>query len=129
MIRINPPPEDMCCQICHRHVDVLEAFGGAGDPLVGDFTGEKLVKNFREDYPGYVRASWECRECFVRAGGLWELDEEDRLGRALTDAKRDDLRFELLAPLWVDMLKRDLTDQELRELRTLLDDWRPEEKT
>ena len=46
-IAINPPPADKCCMHCGKHIDQLAPFGGAGDPLVGDFTGAKLVKTFR----------------------------------------------------------------------------------
>ena len=70
---INPPPDDRRCAICRRHVDELASFGGPGDPLVGDFSGAKLVKHWREDYPGCVGASWDCRDCIVRRGGSWEL--------------------------------------------------------
>lgn len=125
--RINPPPKDMCCQICHRHVDELEAFGGAGDPLVGDFTGEKLVKHWREDFPGQIAPSWDCRDCFGRPGGFREIKEEDRLGRPLSAMERHDLRFEHFVDMWHILLKRQLTDQEMSELRYLLDDWEPEE--
>ncbi len=127
MIVINPPPEDRCCQLCGRHIDELEAFGGAGDPLVGDFTGEKLVKHWREDIPGYNRPSWECCDCFVRPGGLWELYEEDALGRPLSAMERHDMRLEHHASMWPLTLGRQLTDQEMSELRYLLDDWEPEE--
>lgn len=44
---INPPPSDRKCERCKKHIDELTPFGGPGDPLVGDFTGIKLVKNFR----------------------------------------------------------------------------------
>ena len=46
-ILINPPPEDRRCQCCGRHISELEPYGKAGDPLVGDFNGELLVKGFR----------------------------------------------------------------------------------
>lgn len=46
-IAINPPPSDGNCECCGKNVNDLKAFGGAGDPLVGDFTGAKLVKTFR----------------------------------------------------------------------------------
>lgn len=92
---INGPPEGRCCQICGHHISELDPFGGAGDPLVGDFSGMKLVKKFREDLPGYIGASWECRDSFVRYGGLWELNEEDRLGRELTDDERFTMRIEI----------------------------------
>lgn len=38
---------DLRCDCCRKHVDELLPFGGAGDPLVGDFTGRKIVKIFR----------------------------------------------------------------------------------
>lgn len=44
---INPPPTDRKCMRCGVHTDELKEFGGAGDPLVGDFKGKKLVKTFR----------------------------------------------------------------------------------
>ncbi len=46
-ILINPPPSDRRCECCGRHIHDLKPFGGAGDPLVGDFKGQLLVKNFR----------------------------------------------------------------------------------
>ena len=46
-ININPPPEDGRCDCCGRHISELTPFGKAGDPLVGDFDGELLVKKFR----------------------------------------------------------------------------------
>ena len=52
-IIINPPPLDNRCECCRRHVDELKPFGGPGDPLVGDFTGQLLVKTFHYDFPEY----------------------------------------------------------------------------
>lgn len=46
-ILINPPPRDRRCECCGRHVSELKPFGKAGDPLVGDFDGVLLLKNFR----------------------------------------------------------------------------------
>jgi rubredoxin len=46
-ILINPPPSDARCEVCGRHKKELKTFGKAGDPLVGDFDGAYLVKNFR----------------------------------------------------------------------------------
>jgi len=48
---INPPPEDACCDVCGRHMSKLKPFGGPGDPLVGDFSGELLVKTWRPAGP------------------------------------------------------------------------------
>lgn len=46
-ISINPPPQDGRCECCRRHVSELKVYGGPGDPLVGDFTGAKLIKTFK----------------------------------------------------------------------------------
>jgi hypothetical protein len=51
-ILINPPPSDRRCQGCGKHTSELKPFGGAGDPLVGDFTGALLLKTFRSGYRG-----------------------------------------------------------------------------
>jgi hypothetical protein len=51
-ININsPPPWEEICDCCLRHISELKPFGGPGDPLVGDFTGRLLVKNYRPDGP------------------------------------------------------------------------------
>ncbi len=94
-ILINPPPQDGECMICKRHVNDLEAFGGPGDPCLGDFSGAKLIKMWREDFPGGAKLSWECRDCVARAGPLWAIDEEDRLGRPLTEREYIDLQHKL----------------------------------
>ncbi len=52
-IILNPPPADGKCYVCGKHISELKPFGGPGDPLVGDFTGELLVKRFRTDYLYY----------------------------------------------------------------------------
>jgi hypothetical protein len=46
-IHINPPPQDRRCECCGRHISELKPFGKAGDPLVGDFEGALLLRNFR----------------------------------------------------------------------------------
>ena len=107
-ILINPPPNDGQCMICGRHVRELEAFGGSGDPLHGDFFGAKLVKKWREDYPGYGTSNWECRDCIARSGPLWAIDEEDRLGRPLTEREYIDMRHKL--ELWL-LEMHEKTDQ------------------
>jgi len=50
-IYINPPPQDGCCESCGRNVKDLKPFGKAGDPLVGDFDGQLLIKTFRSMAP------------------------------------------------------------------------------
>ena len=58
---INAPPQDGRCKVCGRHLSELTPFGGPGDPLVGDFSGELLVKKFRPDGPFDLEAeeAWE----------------------------------------------------------------------
>ena len=46
-IYINPPPTDRKCERCQVHINDLKSFGKEGDPLVGNFEGQKLVKIFR----------------------------------------------------------------------------------
>jgi rubredoxin len=60
-IIINGPPKDGRCDVCGRHMSELIPFGGAGDPLVGDFSGELLVKKFRPAGPYNKEAvkAWE----------------------------------------------------------------------
>ena len=50
-ININAPPSEGRCHCCGRHLSELKPFGKAGDPLVGDFDGALLLKNFRPDAP------------------------------------------------------------------------------
>ena len=97
---INGPPDHGCCNICNRHISELEPFGGPGDPCVGDFSGMKLLKKFREELPDYIGASWECRDCIGRPGGLWEIAEEDRLGRELTDDECRTMRADIEKQLY-----------------------------
>jgi hypothetical protein len=46
-IAINPPPNDKRCECCGKLAIECKPFGKAGDPLVGDFYGVLLLKNFR----------------------------------------------------------------------------------
>ncbi len=49
-------PSDICCFVCGKHLSQLKPFGGPGDPLVGDFEGQLLVKNYRWDSPANEEA-------------------------------------------------------------------------
>ena len=51
LININPPPSDGKCKCCRRHISELKPYGGAGDPIFGDFDGELLVKTWMPMYP------------------------------------------------------------------------------
>ena len=88
---ILPPLPDRC-QVCGRHISKLKPFGGFGDPVEEDFTGEKLVMTWRPcrryqmpkgwvdsilknkkwnidkthlPYEEDIDASCECRDCIV----------------------------------------------------------------
>ncbi len=50
-ININPPLADGKCQVCGKSLENLKPFGKAGDPLVGDFDGELLVRRWRREGP------------------------------------------------------------------------------
>jgi len=64
---INPPPQDGCCRVCGRHMSELKPFGGPGDPLVGDFTGELLVKKWRPMGPYNEEAEKAWKEAETEA--------------------------------------------------------------
>ena len=73
-ININPPPDDFCCDSCGRHISELTPFGKAGDPLVGDFDGELLVKKWRPAGPYNEQAE----KAFKHVGKI--LEEEGCAG-------------------------------------------------
>ena len=58
---INPPPEDGRCAVCGRHMSELKPFGGPSDPLVGNFSGELLVKGWRPvgPYDEEAQKAWQ----------------------------------------------------------------------
>jgi hypothetical protein len=71
---------DVRCFFCGRDVSELPPFGGLGDPLMGDFTGAKLVKHWRgieyKDEKGKLIqfetcSTWECRDCIVKSDDEW----------------------------------------------------------
>ena len=82
ILRINPPPNDACCEVCHKHISKLKPFGKAGDPLVGDFNGQLLLKTFRpmaphESNPFDVKDMMEKGEDLTEAE-LTELKKLDK---------------------------------------------------
>jgi hypothetical protein len=62
---LNPPPEDGRCEVCGKHMSELKPFGGPGDPLVGDFSGELLVKRFRPAGP-YIEEAEKAGNEYVK---------------------------------------------------------------
>jgi len=63
-VLINPPPEDLKCECCGRHVSECHPFTDGK---------QKLIKDFRESY-GSVGAYWVCRLCFsVDTCMFWEI--------------------------------------------------------
>jgi hypothetical protein len=85
-ILINPPPKDGAA-VCGRHISELKPFCGPGDPLVGDFSGELLVKRWRRDCPYDEEAekAWEEAGKEVRKETRKEmLDDEDLLPRFIS---------------------------------------------
>lgn len=93
-IQINPPPSDRKCYRCRKHVDKLKPFGKAGDPLVGDFRGAKLVKTFRTlveqgSYPELDNILEENDRLMLENNGIWDSSVEKKLtnkfGKNLVD--------------------------------------------
>lgn len=87
-LNIYPKPADARCSICGTHVSELKPFGHE----VLSIHGGRLQVNYREAGIWEYRNSWECRDCSQREGPLWELEEEHRIGRGLTDEERAALR-------------------------------------
>jgi hypothetical protein len=70
-INLNPPPVDGRCECCGRHISELKPFGKSGDPLVGDFDGDYLVRRWRPDgpYDEESEFAWEEAErCYKQEG-------------------------------------------------------------
>jgi len=92
---INPPPEDGRCDVCGRQMSELTPFGGPGDPLPGDFTGEKLVKTFRLDCP-----------------------YPDEIEEAMRKAKKEGWEFNSL-----ESLLAHFSEEESKKLEEIYDKW------
>ncbi len=69
---INGPPLGGRCEVCGRHISGLKPFGGPGDPLVGDFDGELLVKRWRRDAPYDEEAAKAWGEARKEAEEVWK---------------------------------------------------------
>lgn len=70
-VDINPPLEDGDCECCGKSISELKPFGGPGDPLAGDFTGEYLVKTYRPNLPinaDFEIAYEEAERCYKNEG-------------------------------------------------------------
>ena len=82
-ININPPPPDGRCNCCGRHISELPPFGKAGDPLVGDFNGELLVKKFRPSgpYDEQAEKAWDRVEKLMEKEGRAGEDPLDMMIR------------------------------------------------
>jgi hypothetical protein len=61
---IKPPPSNIRCDCCGKHISELKPFGKAGDPLVGDFDGALLVKAWRREIPPDEDADKEYDEAY-----------------------------------------------------------------
>lgn len=86
-ISINPPPKDGRCYVCGKNINELKPFGGPRDPLVGDFTGNLLVKTFRPicpyDEEAYRAMKEYEKECVIKSKqpigeGLSLVEHEER---------------------------------------------------
>lgn len=75
VISINPPPRDKKCECCNRHISKLKLFGGAGDPLVGDFKGQLLLKNFRS--MAQKQTKWKIKSMMVHGRKLTKAEQKE----------------------------------------------------
>lgn len=91
---LNPPPADRKCQGCGIGISELVSFGKAGDPLVGDFDGQKLVKTFRGmaeegSCPELDKILIEQDRLVALNGGVWcgeiETTLEQTFGKKMVD--------------------------------------------
>ena len=77
IIHINPPPRSGRCQCCGKHIDELKPFGGKGDPLVGDFTGAKIIKNYRAMSNKDSDKIWDTKNMWVKEKNLTKKEKEE----------------------------------------------------
>lgn len=82
-LHINPSPQDRKCECCKKHMNDIKPFGKEGDPLVGNFEGVKLLKNFRVmlprsmvkyDIDKYMNNDVFDEEKFIKENGKEELE-------------------------------------------------------
>ena len=106
---IKSPPHDIRCDVCHRHIDELEPFENSEDQLPWEGPDSKLIKTYREDFPGYAVGRWECRECSRNPYSYWESGEIEKLGRDLTPQEWRHRRVEVEDAL-EEMCKDDETE-------------------
>ncbi len=76
VFKINPPPDDRKCEVCHKHVSELKPFGGKGDPLVGDFKGYILLKTFRPMAPR-GQDKWNLKGMMIKGKKLTKAEEKE----------------------------------------------------
>ena len=87
-LNLYPKPEDARCSICKMHISELESFG---HELLSIHDG-RLQINYREADIWEYRNTWECRDCSRKEGAIWDVEQELRVGRQLTDEERAALR-------------------------------------
>jgi len=68
------------CGCCYRHIYELKPFGGPGDPVVGDFTGQLLVKTYRCDFPEFKIPS-KYSDCLTKEGTVDKQRLIEKFGR------------------------------------------------
>lgn len=73
------------CSVCGRDISELKPFGGPGDPAVGDFSGELLLKTWRPlaPYDEPLARAWEEAVKAVEWDGImpWFISNYGELAR------------------------------------------------
>ena len=77
VIHINPPPSSARCECCLRHISEIKAFGGKGDPVRGDFSGAKLVKNFRAMAYKESDKIWNIKDMWIKGKKLTKKEMKE----------------------------------------------------
>lgn len=77
ILHINPPPQDRKCECCGIHMSKLKPFGGAGDPLVGDFKGSLLIKTFRAMANNKIDKIWNTKGMWIKGKKLTKAEKTE----------------------------------------------------
>jgi len=106
-----------CCRICGKPTSELAPFGDRAKGFFwdDDEASAKLNASTRDFGYETVGSSLECRDCFFKSGSIFELQEENALGRPLTEVERFRGRFDEYVCL--------LTENETAELKRMVLEW------
>jgi len=89
------------CDCCNRLVEELKPFVGPGDPLIGDFTGRRLVKVWRYDFSEPEIPS-DYFDCLTKNGEIDEQKFREKYGREKYEQTCEFLaRMSIVSSYWL----------------------------